>query len=120
MANIVAERLLPHVMGRYNRQVFGHQYAGSSSLWFYRRWTDGYKAFNNGAEAAFDGGYVWTASFDLTAFYDSIDHNVLRHMLQGIGLDRDFSTELTRLLNKWTATTTQIYHDHGIPQGPLS
>ena len=28
--------------------------------------------------------------------------------------------ELTRLLNKWTATSTQIYHDHGIPQGPLS
>ena len=28
--------------------------------------------------------------------------------------------ELTRLLNKWTATATQIYHDHGIPQGPLS
>ena len=41
-------------------------------------------------------------------------------MLKEIGLDHDFCMELTRLLNKWTATTTQIYHDHGIPQGPLS
>ena len=120
MANVVAERLHPHVRGRYNRQVFGHQYAGASSLWFYRKWTDGYRAFNKAAEDVFKGGHVWTASFDLTAFYDSIDHNVLRHMLKGIGLDHDFCTELTRLLNKWTATTTQIYHDHGIPQGPLS
>lgn len=120
MANIVAERLYPCVRGKYNRQVFGHQYAGASSLWFYRRWTDGYKAFNKAAEAVYASGYVWTASFDLTAFYDSIDHNVLRHMLKEIGLDRDFCMELTRLLNKWTATTTQIYHDHGIPQGPLS
>lgn len=120
MANVVAERLHPHVKGRYNRQVFGHQYAGASSLWFYRKWTDGYKAFNKAAEAAFSSGYVWTASFDLTAFYDSIDHNVLRYMLKGLGLDHDFCMELTRLLNKWTATTTQIYHDHGIPQGPLS
>lgn len=120
MANVVAERLHPRVRSKYNRQVFGHQYAGASSLWFYRRWTDGYRAFNNAAEAAFAGGHVWTASFDLTAFYDSIDHNVLRHMLEKVGLDRDFCIELTRLLNKWTATTTQIYHDHGIPQGPLS
>ena len=41
-------------------------------------------------------------------------------MLEKIGLERDFCTELNRLLNKWTATSTQIYHDHGIPQGPLS
>lgn len=120
MANVVAERLYPRVRSKYNRQVFGHQYAGASSLWFYRRWTDGYKAFNKAAETVFASGYVWTASFDLTAFYDSIDHNVLRHMLKEIGLDHDFCVELTRLLNKWTATTTQIYHDHGIPQGPLS
>lgn len=120
MANIVADRLYPHVRSKYNRQVFGHQYAGASSLWFYRQWTDGYKAFNKAAETAFASGYVWTASFDLTAFYDSIDHNVLRYMLNEIGLDHDFCMELTRLLSKWTATTTQIYHDHGIPQGPLS
>lgn len=120
MANIIAERLMPHVRGRYNKQVFGHQYAGSTSLWFYKKWTDGYKAFNHAAQTAFSNGYTWTASFDLTAFYDSIDHNVLRHMLGGIGIDQDFCTELTRLLNKWTATRTQIYHDHGIPQGPLS
>lgn len=120
MANVVAERLHPRVRTKYNRQVFGHQYAGASSLWFYRKWTDGYKAFNKAAETVFASGYVWTASFDLTAFYDSIDHNVLRYMLNGIGLDHDFCMELTRLLNRWTATNTQIYHDHGIPQGPLS
>lgn len=120
MANVVAERLYPRVRSKYNRQVFGHQYAGTSSLWFYRRWTDGYKAFNKAAETVFASGYVWTASFDLTAFYDSIDHNVLQHMLRDIGLDHDFCIELTRLLNKWTATSTQIYHHHGIPQGPLS
>lgn len=120
IANVVAERLYPHVRGRYNHQVFGHQYAGAASLWFYRRWTDGYRAFNRSAETVFADGYVWTASFDLTAFYDSIDHNVLRHMLGSLGLNHEFCFELTRLLSKWTATSTQIYHDHGIPQGPLS
>lgn len=120
MTNVIAERLLPHVRSRYNKQVFGHQYAGVASTWFYRKWSDGYRAFNTASESAFLTNYVWTASFDLTAFYDSIDHNVLRHMLGKIGLDYEFCAQLTKLLNKWTATSTQIYHDHGIPQGPLS
>ncbi len=120
LANIVAEHLYPRVRNKYNRQVFGHLYAGCSSLWFYRKWSDGYKAFNKAAETAFNNGFVWTASFDLTAFYDSIDHNVLCYMLKDIGLDQDFCSTLTHMLSKWTATSTQIYHDHGIPQGPLS
>jgi hypothetical protein len=120
LANVVAERLHPHVKSRYTQQVFGHLYAGSSSGWFYRKWSDGYKAFNTAAEDAFKNGYAWTASFDLTAFYDSIDHQVLRYMLGKIGLDEDFAQCLTRYLAQWTATSTQIYHNHGIPQGPLS
>lgn len=120
MANIVAEKLSPHVRARYNKEVFGHMYAGTGSPWFYRRWSDGYKAFNKTAETAFSNGYVWTASFDLTAFYDSIDHHVLCQMLRRIGVDQDLQERLTECLSKWTATSTQIYHNHGIPQGPLS
>ena len=80
------------------------------------------EAFAQSADAAFSSGHVWAAIFDLTAFYDRFDHNVLRYMPKGLGLDHDhhFCMELIKLLNKWTATTTQIYHDHGIPQGPLS
>lgn len=120
MANVVAEKLSPHVRSRYNKQVFGHLYAGTSSTWFYRKWSDGYKAFNTAAEEAFKSGFTWTASFDLTAFYDSIDHNVLCHMLSKIGLDEGFGRRLAQFLVQWTATSTQIYHNHGIPQGPLS
>lgn len=120
MANIVAEKMFRHVRSRYNKQVFGHLYAGTTNIWFYKKWSEGYKAFNKATEDAFVGGYVWTASFDLTAFYDSIDYNVLRHMLSKIGIDQDFSAKLTEFLSQWTATSTQIYHHHGIPQGPLS
>lgn len=120
MANVVAERVVPHVRHHYNKKVFGHQYAGIASNWFYRRWSDGYRAFNEAAESVFKAGYVWGASFDLTAFYDSIDHGVLRHKLEEFGLDAEFCLSLTELLNRWTATERQIFHNHGIPQGPLS
>lgn len=120
LANVIAESLFPHVSKRYNKQVFGHLYAGTGGAWFYRRWSDGYRAFNKAAEEAFAKGYEWTASFDLTAFYDSIDHRVLRHFVQKIGCDKELAERLTDYLSVWTATSTRIYHNHGIPQGPLS
>ncbi|MBA3773097.1 MAG: RNA-directed DNA polymerase [Ramlibacter sp.] len=120
MANVVAEKLYPHARHRYNSEVFGHLYTGAGSSWFYRKWTEGYKLFNESSRLAFKNGYRWTASFDLAAFYDSIDYHVLRRMLGNVGLDHDFCKTLTDFLETWTATSTQIYHNHGIPQGPLS
>lgn len=120
LANVIAENLAPHVRQRYDREVFGHQYAGNTGPWFYKKWTDGYRSFNSASRDAFNKGFVWLASFDLTAFYDSIDHAVLRHMLSEVGLSHDFGVVLTTFLSKWTATSTQIYHNHGIPQGPVS
>jgi len=118
--NLVAERLLPRARSRYNREVFGHLYAGKTSAWFYRKWSDGYRAFNNAAREAFSEGFRVAASFDLTACYDSIDHGVLSHFLEGIGLDKPFAEMITGWLSVWTATDRRIYHNHGIPQGPLS
>lgn len=118
--NLIAEKLYPRVVRRYSKQVFGHLYAGKTSIWFYRKWSDGYKAFNEAARLAFADGFIYTASFDLTACYDSLDHRVLRHFLEKLGLDRDFCRKLTEWLEKWTATERGIFHNHGIPQGPLS
>lgn len=118
--NLIAERLFPKVNRRYFKQVFGHLYAGKSSKWFYRKWSDGYRAFNEGARKAFADGYVYAASFDLTACYDSLDHHVLRHFLEKLGHDPEFCASLTGWLEKWTATEQGIFHHHGISQGPLS
>lgn len=119
-ANVVAERLFPRVRHRYFTQVFGHLYAGSSSTWFYRKWSKGYMAFNKAAMRAHANGKVFTASFDLAAFYDSIDHRVLAHFLERFGVDRDLIRALCEWLSAWTGTEAKILQGHGIPQGPLS
>lgn len=120
MANLVAEKIYAKTRKRYLSQIFGHLYAGQNSIWFYKKWSDGYKAFNEASIAAFNEGRVWSATFDLTAFYDSIDHNVLSQILQQYSLSIEFCTNLNNFLTTWTATNTRIYHNHGIPQGPLS
>ena len=120
MINIVAEKLVRRVRRRYLTEVFGHLYAGKTGPFFYRKWDHGYTQFNEACREAFANDFVYGASFDLTACYDSIDHGVLRHFLQEIGCEDDFITLLVTCLSRWTATNHRIYHNHGIPQGPLS
>ncbi|HEX8817141.1 MAG TPA: RNA-directed DNA polymerase [Terriglobales bacterium] len=120
LVNVIAERLAPKIRKRYYVQTFGHMYAGLTSTWFYRKWADGYRAFNKAARCAFNHKLVHTASFDLTACYDSLDHSVLCHFLKKIGCEDEFRDFMRRCLGVWTATHERIYQNHGIPQGPLS
>jgi hypothetical protein len=120
LVNVVAERMGPRIRSRYARQTFGHIYAGKTSQWFYKKWSDGYTAFNKAARDAFSRGLIYSASFDLTAFYDSVDHGVLCHFLAKLGCEKDFYEFLRNCLSKWTANDRRIYQFHGIPQGPLS
>jgi len=120
MVNTIALRLLPRVRRRYDRQVFGHQYAGPRSRFFYRDWRRSYRKFGDAIRSAHKRGFLFTASFDLTACYDSIDHRVLSYFLQDLGLTQEFVAKLQSHLTVWTAAPAEkrIYQGHGIPQGP--
>ena len=124
-ANVVADRFPKRVTRRSYKSVFAHVYAGPRSLWFYKKWTVGYRRFNAAIVEAVEDGYVYAASFDLTACYDSIGHKVLRHFLDQFGLNPEFSDAFLEILSHWTAgnqaeQAQRIYLGHGIPQGPLS
>ena len=118
--NVIADKLLPRVRRRYLKEVFGHLYGGKRSAFFYRKWERGYGALNETCRRAFSKGFIYGATFDLTACYDSLDHGVLRHFVKSIGCDTEFAGQLSDYLCHWTATNHRIYHHHGIPQGPLS
>jgi hypothetical protein len=72
----------------------------------------------------FANGFRYVATFDLTAFYDSIDHHVLKIFLLRSGIDVDTIGFLLTNLRHWTEATWSggrgrlIFHEHGIPQGP--
>lgn len=121
-ANVIAERLLPITRPRYDKKIFGNQYAGVQSTWFYKRWSKCFARYNKAAQQAFEDGKIFSASFDLTACYDTIDHGVLSHFLAEIGCSVEFNRRVCSYLSLWTATHHEdpIYQHHGIPQGPLS
>ncbi len=118
-ANIIAEYHVKRSKHRYEETVFGNLYAGKRSVFFYKNWTKSYMKYNTSIKKAFNQGYNYTASFDLTACYDSIDHKVLQYFLSEYSINHEFIDLLIRHLTKWTSNTG-ILHGHGIPQGPLA
>lgn len=122
LVNVVAERLYPRVKKRYEFVIFGNLYAGQRSKSFYKDWRKTFSKFNDIIVGTYQKGFAYTASFDLTACYDSIDHSVLSHFLEDLSLSHEFIAELCRYLKHWTAARTEkrIYQGHGIPQGPLA
>jgi Reverse transcriptase (RNA-dependent DNA polymerase) len=123
--NLIADALKKKTGRRYHKRVFAHLYAGKSSEFFYKQWQSSYRRFAGRIRDVYANGYGFIASFDLTSFYDSIDHRVLTHFLTELAIDRDTIDFLMECLTHWTSTTwsvgpTNIYHGHGIPQGPLS
>ena len=121
LSNLIAERLSAKVSYRYNKIVFGNLYAGKTSSYFFRDWRASYRSFTLAMRVAFAQGLKYTASFDLTACYDSIDHAVLCHFLKQLRFDQEYCDLLCKLLKHWTETSGSrkpVYHGHGIPQGP--
>ena len=123
--NIIAEKLFPKVRKNYLDKTFGNLYAGKTSNFFYRRWQDGYRSFSQHIRDYINKGFKYVANFDLTSFYDSIDHNVLEHFLLELEIDPELIEILLKCLKVWTSSTwdnssNAIYHGHGIPQGPLA
>lgn len=124
-ANVIAEKLRPKIRHRYLRSVYGHLYAGKSSKFFYLKWQNGYRAYSDAVRDIIDSGYRYVANFDLASFYDSIDHHVLEYFLTDIEIDTELIEFLLDCLKHWTSSTwvtlpNAIYHEHGIPQGPLA
>ena len=125
IVNVVAEELKKRTKQRYEKRVFAHLYAGKPSKFFNIKWQGSYRKFGNRLRDCYSRGYDHIANFDLTSFYDSIDHHVLVHFLKELMIDEDTIEYLMLCLRKWTSTTwsngpTNIYHEHGIPQGPLA
>ncbi|WP_156898258.1 RNA-directed DNA polymerase [Methylocapsa acidiphila] len=123
--NIISDLLKHKTKHRYRKRVFAHLYAGKSSVFFYFKWQDSYRLMARTIRELHSNRFTYVANFDLAAFYDSIDHHVLKHFLKDVGLDEDAIKILMQCLRQWTSSTWStgrgaIYHEHGIPQGPLS
>jgi hypothetical protein len=125
IVNLIAEELKKRTKQRYEKRVFAHLYGGKSSNFFNIKWQRSYRKFAERLRDYHSRGFNHIANFDLASFYDSIDHHVLECFLKELRIGEDTIECLMLCLRKWTSSTwshgpKNIYHEHGIPQGPLA
>ena len=119
-ANILAKSLtsIPEITKRYMRSVFGNLCTQPDSEFFYQRWQDSYKAYTKAIIKAFQKGYKYIASFDLTACYDSINHDLLRSILkEKLCFSDNCAKSFIDLIGQWESADGRELGT-GIPQGP--
>lgn len=121
IANVFARKL------RVKRQrveldtVFSNKLADrSDSIFFTERWQVTYRAFQSKCVDYFASGYRWAAHFDLSAYYDTISHDLLMRTLSPRNPHPETWKIVQEWLQKWSAADSSAMTGHGIPQGPIA
>lgn len=78
IANQFATKLYKKRQRSELETVFSNKLASpKDSIFFMERWQKTYSAFQDKCTETFDRGLRWSAHFDLSAYYDTISHDLL-------------------------------------------
>ena len=120
IANLFAKKLHQKRQRVELKTVFSNKLSSpKDSIFFVERWQTTYQLFQQKCTALFNKGYQWSAHFDLSAFYDTISHDLLLSIESPRG-GSDTSETVKSWLQKWSAENNKTMTGHGIPQGPIA
>jgi hypothetical protein len=128
IVNTISDIVVDHISPYHSNFVFGSCYNTSNApeqerIFFLKKWTDQWKAFESKTKHHYETGYCYLAEFDIASFFDTIDHFILAQVLNKKYLVEEPLLEfLSTLLASWTGDFTgkTLNGKHGIPQGPIA
>ncbi len=89
-------------------------------IFFLKKWQEGYRRFRRKIKSYYESKYLWVAHFDLAAYYDTIDHNVLVKQISPLNAYPEFTGKIREILGHWSTHLVNHKLSHGIPQGPTA
>lgn len=121
IANKFADKLYKKRQRVELKSVFSNKLASpKSSIFFMERWQTTYGVFQDRCTEAFNKGLKWSAHFDLSAYYDTISHDLLLSILSPRSNEPDTLDTVKDWLRVWSADNIATMKGHGIPQGPIA
>lgn len=103
------------------KTVFSNKLAEpKDSIFFTEQWQVTYKRFQAKCVDHFNAGYRWSAHFDLSAYYDTISHDLLIRIISPAQSHPETWNVVSDWLQKWSASESAAMTGHGIPQGPIA
>jgi len=120
-ANIIAEKFLDKKRDVECKEAYSNilNKDFKKSIFFFEKWQVGYQNFKKAIKKYYTDGNIWVAHFDLAAYYETIDHDVLSKQISPRRTYIDFCQYFTRCLGYWTTNKSKKL-SHGIPQGPIA
>lgn len=121
IANKFASKLYKKRQRVELKTVFSNKLSSpKDSIFFMERWQTTYIAFQDKCIEAFNNGFRWSAHFDLSAYYDTISHDLLLNIVSPNSGEPDTLNILKKWLSTWSAGNITAMKGHGIPQGPIA
>jgi retron-type reverse transcriptase len=119
ITNLFAEKIRDKRSKLEGKNIFSNKLGGKNSGFFVEKWQEGFMRLRWNIKSQFSKGYNWIATFDISAFYDTIPHELLLRILipQRKGAFYDL---VRKWLKTWSSENPSDEHNHGIPQGPLA
>lgn len=121
IANQYAARLYAQRQRVELHTVFSNKLSSpKDSIFFLEQWHKTYGAFQTRIHDVFTQGYRWAAHFDLSAFYDTISHELLLECIPIAKDEPETKKTIKGWLRHWTSDDMRSVIGHGIPQGPIA
>ncbi|MDP2984450.1 MAG: RNA-directed DNA polymerase [Candidatus Latescibacter sp.] len=121
IANVFARKLCKKRKRVENKTVFSNKLAQpGDSIFFTERWQITYRAFQEKCVEYFNKGYRWAAHLDLSAYYDTISHDLLIRIVSPRNPHPETWNIVSEWFQKWSAADSSAMTGHGIPQGPIA
>lgn len=126
IVNIIAQETVEEIKGYYNVIIYGNILNDADtkdSKFFYKPWVKQWKKYSELHVKYHESGYTYMSEFDISSFFDTVNHNILREMLiKDYKIDENLTDLLIRLLEHISRDSyrNNYYSSTGIPQGPMA
>ena len=121
LANLFAEKLYSRRKILDGTSVFSNWLNDKKdNIFFVQHWKNGYHQLRKKMINSFSSGYCWGAKVDLSAFYETIPHDLLLKTAFPRGGGDELSNHVLNWLAIWSSDYQPSRHQHGIPQGPIA
>lgn len=119
LANLFAEKVREKRSKLAGKHIYSNRLGKKDSQFFLEKWQLGYSQLKRNLKSKYKDGYTWVATFDISAFYDTIPHELLLKVLT-TNVNGDLYSNSKLWLKTWSSDNHSDHHGHGIPQGPMA